>query len=81
MASRNIKVRCLSDISSLGELQQARKELELLSWYSEQRLADNTETLFSFDNLLSSFAPPWALGIFRVIRRRFFGGRGDCDCA
>jgi hypothetical protein len=95
MARKIIKIRYLSDISSVGELREARRELELRTWYAERKLEDDIEETFTLDNMLSIFAPPGSLpdrilcGIgtgVATIRGignafRMFRGRGrDCDC-
>lgn len=62
MARRNRRrVRYLSDISSLSELRQARREVDLKLWYAGEKLTDDLSDTFSVDNLMSIIAPPGSL--------------------
>lgn len=60
------KVRYLSEISSVRELRQARRELEIREWFARERLIEDTYATFSLENLLSIVAPPGSV-IDRVI--------------
>jgi hypothetical protein len=57
MAREIKKTRRLSEISSLAELREARRELALREWYARERLTRDVRDTFSFDNLLSIVAP------------------------
>ena len=58
MARGNRKTRYLSEISSLKELREARREIDMKLWYTGEKLADDVAETFSVDNLLSIIAPP-----------------------
>jgi hypothetical protein len=56
--AREIKnTRRLSDISSLSELREVRRELAIREWLARERLEKDVRDTFSFDNLLSLIAP------------------------
>lgn len=56
MAHRR-KIRNLSKISSLRELREARRIVDLKLWYTEQKISDDISGTFSVNNLLSLIAP------------------------
>lgn len=68
MARRNRRARYLSEISSLNELREARREVGIKLWYAEEKLAGDAAETFSVDNLMSIIAPPGS------VTDRIFGG-------
>ncbi len=82
--------RYLSEISTVRELKEARRELELREWFARERLAEDVAGTFTLSNLLSIVAPEGSLvdrmigsvgtgvsvaqGIFGLIGS-FFGGK------
>ena len=84
------RARYLSEISTVRELKEARRELELREWFARERLAEDVAGTFTLGNLLSIVAPEGSLvdrmigrvgtgitvaqGIFGLIGS-FFGGK------
>ncbi len=84
------RARYLSEISSVRELKEARRELELREWFARERLEADIYDTFTLDNLVSMVAPPGSIldrviggvgtgfaavqGIFGVLGS-LFGGR------
>ena len=60
------KARYLSEIRTVGELREARRELEIREWFAKERLIEDTYNTFTLDNLLSIVAPPGSL-VDRII--------------
>ena len=58
MAHGISKRRYLSDIATMKELREARRELEMKRWYFEKVLTQRFRTTFSVDNLISIVVPP-----------------------
>ncbi len=59
-------MRCLSEIRTVRELREARRELELREMFARQRLEEDIRRTFTLSNLLSIVVPPASL-IDRVI--------------
>ncbi len=55
------KTRYLSEIGSVAELREARRELELREWFARERLMDDIHSTLSLDTLLSIVAPRGSL--------------------
>jgi hypothetical protein len=60
------RARYLSEISSVRELQEARRELEIREFFARERLEMDVIDTFSPDNLLAMVAPPGS-AIERII--------------
>ncbi len=52
------QTRYLSEIRSVRELREAKRELELRDFFARERLAEDVAETFSVGNLLSLVAPP-----------------------
>lgn len=53
----NRKVRYLSEIRTVAELREARRELEIREWFASERLGEDIRDTFSLNTLLSIVAP------------------------
>lgn len=60
------KARYLSEISTVAELKEARRELELREWFAGERLAEDIAETFTLENMISIVAPPGSV-LDRVI--------------
>lgn len=83
MAREISKRRYLSDIATMKELREARKELEMKTWYFERVLTERFYATFSVDNLISIVVPPgsfieraigWIETGMAIVRRLRGGG-------
>ncbi len=66
MAREIRRARYLSEISSVRELREARRELELREWFARERLEADIYETFTLDNLVAMVAPPGSM-LDRVI--------------
>ncbi len=66
MAREIRRARYLSEISSVRELREARRELELREWFARERLEADIYETFTLDNLVAMVAPPGSI-LDRVI--------------
>lgn len=55
------RARYLSEISTVRELKEARRELEIREWFARERLIQDAYDTFTIDNLLSMVVPPGSL--------------------